>query len=96
MRSIKRTAAFKRDLKRESKGVYRFIIKAELKDIVERLAMDLPLEGKYRDHELKGNRAGFRECHIRPDLLLIYRLQDGEIDLIVLARLGSHSEILDL
>lgn len=44
MRSIKRTAAFKRDLKRESKGVYRFIIKAELKDIVERLAMDLPLD----------------------------------------------------
>ena len=93
MRSIKRTAAFKRDLKR---GVYRFIIKVELKDIVERLAMDLPLDEKYRDHELKGNRAGFRECHIRPDLLLIYRLQDGEIDLVVLARLGSHSEIIDL
>ncbi|MGI6075496.1 MAG: type II toxin-antitoxin system YafQ family toxin [Pyramidobacter sp.] len=71
-------------------------MKAELAGIVERLASDRPHDTKYQDHPLKGNKIGYRECHIRPDLLLLYRLQDGEVDLVVLTRLGNHSEILDL
>lgn len=96
MRTIKHTSAFKRDVKREKKGRYRDIFNTELLEIINCLANDIPLHSKYRDHQLKGSKSGYRECHIRPDLLLLYRLVDGELDLIILTRLGSHSEILDL
>ncbi|MGD1641148.1 type II toxin-antitoxin system YafQ family toxin [Klebsiella pneumoniae] len=46
---------------------------------------------RYRDHDLSGDWAGYRECHIKPDLLLIYRKSDA--DTLRLARLGSHSEL---
>ncbi|MGU5717452.1 type II toxin-antitoxin system YafQ family toxin [Aeromonas taiwanensis] len=46
---------------------------------------------RYRDHDLSGDRAGYRECYIKPDLLLIYRKSDA--DTLRLARLGSHSEL---
>jgi len=51
----------------------------------------MPLEPQYRDHDLSGNWAGYRDCHIKPDLLLIYRKPDP--DTLQLARLGSHSEL---
>jgi mRNA interferase YafQ len=55
------------------------------------LANDRPLEPKHRDHDLSGDWSGYRECHVKPDLLLIYRKTDQ--DLLRLARLGSHSEL---
>ena len=55
------------------------------------LVTDQPLASQYRDHKLSGNWAGYRECHIKPDLLLIYRTVDTYI--LRLARLGSHSAI---
>jgi mRNA interferase YafQ len=55
------------------------------------LASDQPLEPGYRDHELTGDWRGYRECHVRPDLLLIYKKTD--VDILRLARLGSHSEL---
>ncbi|MFG7405636.1 type II toxin-antitoxin system YafQ family toxin [Klebsiella pneumoniae] len=55
------------------------------------LATDQPLDVRYRDHDLSGDWAGYRECHIKPDLLLIYRKSDA--DTLRLARLGSHSEL---
>ena len=93
MRSIRRTEAFKRDLKRESTGEYRIVLKEEFLKIVEALASDIPLPAQRYDHALIGNRAGYRECHIRPDLLLLYRKPDEST--LELIRLGSHSEILD-
>ena len=48
-------------------------------------------DARYRDHDLSGDWAGYRECHIKPDLLLIYRKSDP--DILRLARLGSHSEL---
>ena len=83
MQSIRRTTGFKRDLKRESKGRYRFILKNELLGIVEAFANNTQLYVKYCDHALTGEMAGLRECHIRPDPL-------------VLAALGSHSRILGI
>jgi len=49
------------------------------------------LEPRHRDHDLTGDWAGYRECHIKPDLLLIYRKPDSET--LWLARLGSHGEL---
>lgn len=94
MRSIKQAAAFKRDLKRESKGKYRLVLKGEFEDIVVTLALDKPLAAKYRDHALIGNWAGCGECHVRGDLLLVYLKTDDNV--LHLLRLGSHSELLDM
>lgn len=54
----------------------------------------MPLDIKYNDHALKNDWDGFRDCHIRPDLVLIYRLSSEDtVELLVLTRLGSHSEL---
>ena len=82
---------FKRDYKRELKGKYRKILKTALTEILMPLLTDQPLDIQYRDHDLSGNWCGYRECHIKPDLLLIYR-KDGH-DVLRLARLGSHSKL---
>ena len=55
------------------------------------LATDVPLDARYEDHALVGEWAGYRECHLKPDLLLIYLLPDE--DKLRLVRLGSHSEL---
>jgi mRNA interferase YafQ len=91
MRTIDRSTAFKRDFKREAKGRHRSTLADDLKNILLALVSDLPLDGKYRDHDLSGDWAGYRECHLKPDLLLIYRKTD--LDVLRLARLGSHSEL---
>lgn len=52
---------------------------------------DQSLEPRYRDHELSGDWSGYRECHVKPDLLLIYKKPDK--DTLRLARLGSHGEL---
>ena len=61
-------------------------------EIIDRLANDETLEPKYRDHALKGKYIGFRECHIDPDLLLVYQKQD-DVLILYLLRIGSHSEL---
>ena len=91
MRRIKKLAAFRRDLKRESKGHNLNTLNQELPGILASLAQDKPLPAKYRDHALSGNWVGRRECHIRPDLLLVYlKTDDNELHLV---GLGSHSQI---
>jgi len=91
MRTIDRSSAFKRDYKREAKGRYRTVVGDLLKEVLQALVNDQPLEARYSDHDLSGEWAGYRECHVRPDLLLIYRKSD--VDTLRLARLGSHSEL---
>jgi mRNA interferase YafQ len=91
MRTIERTTAFKRDFKRVAKGPYRNLLDTDLKRIVAALATGEPLEARYRDHALTGNWKDYRDCHIRPDLVLIYRFIGP--DRLILARLGSHSEL---
>lgn len=91
MRVIDRASAFKRDYKREAKGQHRTALDDALKPVLLTLATDQPLDAKYRDHDLSGDWAGYRECHIKPDLLLIYRKSNA--DILRLARLGSHSEL---
>lgn len=91
MRTIERTTQFKRDYKRESRGRYRTSLDAELASVVEALARDQPLEPRHHDHTLSGEWSDHRDCHLKPDLVLIYQKPDAEK--LRLVRLGSHSEL---
>jgi mRNA interferase YafQ len=91
MRKIERSTAFKRDYKREKKGQYGRRLDDLFIPILAALANDTPLPELYKDHPLKGEWKGYRDCHVKPDLLLIYIKPDSET--IELTRLGSHTEI---
>jgi len=91
MRTIERTRQFKRDYKRESRGRHRSDLDERLAAIVRALASDEPLEPHHHDHPLSGPWADFRDCHIRPDLVLIYEKPDTRT--LRLVRMGSHAEL---
>ncbi len=93
MRRIEYTSAFRRDFKREKRSVKFADIDSLLAGIVTILAEDKPLPEKSRDHALAGEWRDHRECHLKPDLLLIYRKPN--VGLLQLARMGSHSELFD-
>ena len=63
-----------------------------LEDVVAAMAMGEPLPEKYKDHALTGNWVGHRECHIQPDWLLVYRIED-DVLVLTLSRTGSHSDL---
>lgn len=71
--------------------MHRATLDADLMPVLMALLNDQPLAPRYRDHELIGDWVGYRECHVKPDLLLIYKKPDAET--LRLARLGSHSEL---
>jgi len=91
MRTIRRTSRFKKDYKREARGRHRKTLDADLKAVLLLLAADHVLPENYRDHALTGDWADHRDCHIKPDLVLIYRKSDN--DVLDLVRLGSHSAL---
>ncbi len=91
MRTIKRTAQFKRDYKREKRRKHGITLDKELSKVIESLIMNIPLPTYMRDHALIGNWKDYRDCHIKPDLVLIYRKPDTIT--LELIRLGSHSEL---
>lgn len=91
MRTISQSGQFKRDLKRESKRQHRKALQGDFTSIVAILAADKPLEPRYRDHALSGDWKDHRDCHVRPDLVLIYRKPDDST--LQLVRLGSHAEL---
>jgi mRNA interferase YafQ len=91
MRTIKYTKRFKKDYKREKSGQRGGTLDAALMAAVNLLATDAPLPRRYWDHQLAGEWADHRDCHVRPDLILIYRKPDAAS--LELVRLGSHSEL---
>ena len=91
MRRIERTTAFLRDFKREKKGQHRRGLEPLVSWVVSLLVQDAALPDKNRDHALASGWRDHRECHLKPDLLLIYRKPDAEV--LQLVRLGSHSEL---
>jgi mRNA interferase YafQ len=91
MRKIENTGQFRRDYKREAKGLYRATLDAELVTVLAALVRDESLEPRHRDHALTGEWKDHRDCHVKPDLVLIYRKPDAA--LLQLVRLGSHSEL---
>ena len=89
MLTIKYDTMFKKDFKRIKKRGYDI---SRLEKIVELLANEVPLPEQFKDHNLSGNYNGFRECHIAPDWLLIYQVNNNEL-VLVLSRTGSHSDL---
>jgi mRNA interferase YafQ len=94
MRAIEPTSQFRRDYKREKKGRHRATLDADLTHILDVLVVDLPLEPRQCDHALTGDWKDHRDCHIKPDMVLIYQKVDDDDDGVLrLVRLGSHSEL---
>lgn len=91
VRMIKQTGQFKRDLKRESKGRHCSTLEEPLMQVLTALASDEPLAQNHYDHALTGEWKDCRDCHIKPDLVLIYQKKDE--DNLFLIRLGSHSKL---
>ena len=89
--TVKFTTQFRKDYKLAMKRGLRIAL---LEEVVERLAMGEPLPEKNRDHALSGNWNGYRECHILPDWLLIYKLEDNVL-ILTLARTGTHSNLFN-
>ena len=86
---VKPTTQFKKDFKLAMKRS----MKSELlEEVIAMLAMGETLPDKHKDHALTGNWVGHRECHILPDWLLIYRIED-EVLVLTLARTGTHSDL---
>ena len=86
---VKETSQFKKDYrlaKRRGQNIQ------TLKDVIIQLANDQPLPEKNRDHALTGDWKGFRECHIMPDWLLVYK-KENDVLVLTLTRLGSHSDL---
>ncbi len=82
---------FKKDLKLAAKRGYKLEL---LEEAVDKIASNVKLEDKYRDHALTGNYVGFRECHIQSDWLLVYRIENTEL-ILFLSRTGSHSDLFN-
>jgi mRNA interferase YafQ len=91
MRTIKYAKRFRRDYRREQSGVLGPRLGDLLMEAVNMLAADEALPQRYVDHALAGEWKDHRDCHLRPDLVLIYRKPDA--DSLELVRLGSHSEL---
>ena len=86
---LRQTRQFEKDLKRMAK---RGMPLRELETVIDRLLDQNPLPEKYRDHPLVGDYAGFRECHVRPDWLLIYMVQADRL-ILTCMRTGTHSDL---
>lgn len=88
---IKPTTQFKKDYKLAMKRGLKIGL---LEDIITTIAMGKSLSERHKDHALTGNWVGHRECHILPDWLLIYRIED-DVLVLTLARTGTHSDLFD-
>ena len=89
--SIKTTKIYRRQLRLMHKRGYNMSL---LDNVIALLADGQTLPSKYRDHPLTGNMRGYRDCHIKDDWVLIYRI-DKNILKLMLVQTGTHSDILD-
>lgn len=91
MLTLETTAQFRRDYKRIKKRGYDLKL---LEAVIDALLAGEKLDAKYRDHALTGNMRDYRECHILPDWLLMYRI-DGRRLVLVANRTGTHADLFD-
>ncbi len=89
MYEIQITNKFKKDLKTAIKRGYSI---KSLNNVIDILASGQPLPEKNKDHNLSGNWSNFRECHVAPDWLLIYKIEN-DILVLTLVRTGTHSDL---
>ncbi|MDR3231816.1 MAG: type II toxin-antitoxin system YafQ family toxin [Synergistaceae bacterium] len=94
MREIEWSTAFKKDIRRESKGPNLTVLNANLPVVLGTLSNDAALPAQYKDHKLTGEWEGCRECHLKANLLLVYEMPDDKI--LRLVRLGSHAELFGI
>jgi mRNA interferase YafQ len=87
--TVKPSNMFQKDLKRVEKRGYDLSL---ITEVIKTLARGEPLHVKYKDHNLSGNYAGCKECHITPDWLLIYELTESDL-ILYLTRTGTHSDL---
>lgn len=87
MKAIRQTSRFRKDVKRIKKRGKDF---TEFKRVIEKLAAGEQLDERYKDHVLVGPWKGVRDCHIEPDWLLLYQVDDNEL---ILIRTGTHSDL---
>lgn len=88
-RTVKLTAAFRKDYKRAKKRGFDTKL---LHEVVSKLANDEALDAKHRDHPLEGNYKGHRECHVTPDWLLVY-FKERDALILTLVETGTHSDL---
>lgn len=89
--NVQPTSRFKKDLKLVQSRGYNISL---ISDIINKLANGETLEAKNRDHDLQGNWKGYRECHIQPDWLLIYKIDNDDL-ILYLTRTGTHSDLFN-
>ena len=87
---IKESKAYRKDIRRLAKSGFYL---EKLDTVIDLLASGKILGGAYRDHALKGKLVGIRECHIEPDWLLLYQLDEGQL-VLLLVRTGTHAKML--
>ena len=88
---LKTTTSFRKDYKRMKKQGRDMSL---LQKVIEKLLAENVLDKKYGDHALTGKYVGFRECHIQPDWLLIYSVDDGQL-ILTASRTGTHSDLFN-
>ena len=92
MYKVKYTSKFKKDYKRIASDI---AIKNDIINVVRLLSEnDVPLPPKYKDHQLKGEYTEFRECHVRPDWLLVYKKTKKDL-ILLLVGTGTHSHLFN-
>lgn len=92
-RQIEPANAYRKDYKRAKRGIHGKQLRDMMEEIIDLLANDQPIPPRFKDHAL--TNSDFRDCHVKPDLVLLYRKEtkkDGT-EVLHLARLGSHSEL---
>ncbi|MCJ0537711.1 type II toxin-antitoxin system YafQ family toxin [Enterococcus cecorum] len=89
MYNVKPTTKFQKDLKKIKKRGYNISL---LTEVIKILASGMSLPEKNRDHALSGNFSKYRECHIFPDWLLIYEIDNDDL-ILILTRTGTHSDL---
>jgi len=89
MYEVKPSNKFKKDLRRVERRGYDIRL---INEVIKILVSGKPLPAKYNDHPLKGNHTGLRDCHITPDWLLLYEIDEGKLYL-HLTRTGTHSDL---
>ena len=92
MLKLQISTKFRKDYKRIKKRGYNLSL---LQDILDKLCAKEPLEPKHRDYALSASYKGFRECHMQPDWLLIYAIDDDRL-ILVASRTGTHADLFDM
>lgn len=91
MMTLETTSQFRKDYKRAKKRGYNLAL---LGEVLDALLSDAPLAPKHKDHPLTGNMKDYRECHIQPDWLLVYRIEKERL-VLVANRTGTHADLFN-